>query len=176
MPAYEDPSLDCLPALPDAPVALIRLGSDGRVQALNRAAIDLLHLAGADPGALSCSCIRGLATDDLSGDEGVRVAPRADPASWLCYQPDRDTGGGLLSLPDADTAALWRERAVAVAVPVPGGDADRAAQLLARVGDRLAACELDLALDAVDADLPEARRLSAGFGNLAEAIRQAVAL
>ncbi|MGY1408114.1 methyl-accepting chemotaxis protein [Luteimonas sp. A611] len=176
MPAYEDPSLDCLPALPDAPVALIRLAGDGRVRALNRAAIDLLDLAGADPEALSCSCIWGLATDDLAGDEGVWVAPGADPARRVCYQLDRDSGGWLLSLPDAETAALWRERAAPVVVAASSDGADRAAQLLARVGDRLAACELDLALDAADAQLPEARRLAAGFGNLAEAIRQAVAL
>lgn len=176
MPAYEDPSLDCLPALPDAPVALIRLAGDGRVQALNRAAIDMLDLAGADPEALPCSCVWGLATDDLAGDEGVWVAPGADPARRVCYQHDRDSGGWLLSLPDAETAALWRERAAPAVAAGSGDGADRAAQLLARVGDRLAACELDLALDAVDAELPEARRLSAGFGNLAEAIRQAVAL
>src|SRR5690606_24582839 len=53
---------------------------------------------------------------------------------------------------------------------------DGAARLLARVGDRLAACELELALDADLAAQPQARRLAAGFGNLAEAIRQAVAL
>jgi len=176
MPAYEDPSLDCLPALPDAPVALIRLASDGRVRALNRAAIDLLDLAGVDPEAMPCSCVWGLATDDLIGDEGVWVAPGADPARRVCYQHDRDAGGWLLSLPDAETAALWRERAAPAVVPVSSEDADRAAQLLARVGDRLAACELDLVLDHADAQLPEARRLSAGFGNLAEAIRQAVAL
>src|SRR5690606_41467559 len=72
MPAFEDPSLACLPALPDAPVALIRLGADGRVLALNRAAVDLLDLPGADPTTLSCDCIWGLAPGNLSGDEGVR--------------------------------------------------------------------------------------------------------
>ena len=126
MPAYEDPSLDCLPALPDAPVALIRLAGDGRVQALNRAAIDMLDLAGHALEALSCSCIWGLAPGDLAGDEGVWVAPGADPARRVCYQHDRDSGGWLLSLPDADTAALWRERAVPVVVPASTVGADRA--------------------------------------------------
>ena len=177
MSATEDPSLACLPALPDAPVALIRLEAGGRVQALNRAAIDLLDLAGADPATLSCDCIWGLAPGDLCGDEGVWVAPGADPARRVCYQLDRDGGGWLLSLPDAESAALWRERAaVPAAVPAATGDDGRAARLLAMVGDRLAACELDLALDAGHEGQPEARRLAAGFGNLAEAIRQAVSL
>ncbi|MDH5835063.1 methyl-accepting chemotaxis protein [Luteimonas kalidii] len=187
MPAF-DPAATCLPALPDAPVALIRLDGDGCVQALNRAAIDLLDLAGADPASLRCDCVWGLSPDDLGGEEGVWVAPGPDPARRVCYQYDRDGGGWLLSLPDPHSAALWRERAAAApvvpAVPVapvapvatPVADEDAAVQLLARVGDRLAACELDLALDPADAALPETRRLAAGFGNLAEAIRQAVAL
>src|SRR5690606_27208232 len=177
MPEFEDPSLACLPALPDAPVALIRLGADGRVLALNRAAVDLLDLPGADPTTLSCDCIWGLAPGNLSGDEGVWVAPGADPARRVCYQLDRDGGGWLLSLPDAESAALWRERAAApVAAPAPPEDDGQAARLLAMVGDRLAACELDLGLDAGHEDQPGVRRLAAGFGNLAEAIRQAVGL
>ncbi|TYT26206.1 methyl-accepting chemotaxis protein [Luteimonas viscosa] len=176
MPAFEDRSVACLPVLPDAPVALIRLDRDGRVQALNRAAIDLLDLAGVDLDTLSCSCVWGLAPGDLTGDEGVWVAPGADPARRVCYQHDRDGGGWMLSLPDADSAALWRERSVRATAPPPAGDEARSAQLLALVGDRLAACELELAVDAADAGQPEARRLAAGFGNLAEAIRQAVGL
>ncbi len=177
MPAFEDPSLACLPALPDAPVALIRLAADGRVLALNRAAVDLLDLPGADPTTLSCDCIWGLAPGNLSGDEGVWVAPGPDPARRVCYQLDRDGGGWLLSLPDAESAALWRERAAApVAAPAPPEDHGQAARLLAMVGDRLAACELDLGLDAGQEDQPAVRRLAAGFGNLAEAIRQAVGL
>ncbi len=177
MPAFEDPSLACLPALPDAPVALIRLDAGGRVLALNRAAIDLLDLAAADAASLDSGCIWGLSPDDLCGDEGVWVAPGPDAARRVCYQLDRDAGGWLLSLPDAESAALWRERAApAVAVPVPAADPGDAARLLATVGDRLAACELDLVLGGSEQGLPEARRLAAGFGNLAEAIRQAVAL
>ena len=177
MSATEEPSLACLPSLPDAPVALIRLEAGGRVLALNRAAIDLLDLAGADPATLSCDCVWGLAPGDLSGDEGVWVAPGADPARRVCYQLDRDGGGWLLSLPDAESAALWRERAAATAaVPAPAEDDGRAERLLAMVGDRLAACELDLVLDAGHEDEAGARRLAAGFGNLAEAIRQAVSL
>lgn len=183
MPAFEERATAHLTALPDAPVALVRLDSDGRVLALNRAAVDLLDLAGADPATLSCDCIWGLAPNDLCGEEGVWVAPGPDPARRACYQHDRDGGGWLLSLPDPDTAALWRERAAATpvvpaaaAAAIDDADDTAAAQLLARVGDRLAACELDLALDAADRARPGTRRLAAGFGNLAEAIRQAVGL
>jgi methyl-accepting chemotaxis protein len=170
-----------LSPLPDAPVALIRLDAEGRVLAVNRAAVDLLDLGGAlaDPGALDSRCIWGLSAADLQGEEGVWVASGADPARRVCYQHDRDCGGWLLSLPDAETAALWRERAAPVAppasLPAPA-QADDAQWLLSLVGDRLAACELDLALDPELAAQPQARRLAAGFGNLAEAIRQAVAL
>src|SRR5690606_7845200 len=107
---------------------------------------------------------------DLQGEEGVWVASGADPARRVCYQHDRDCGGWLLSLPDAETAALWRERAAPVAppasLPAPA-QADDAQRLLSLVGDRLAACELDLALDPELAAQPQARRLAAGFGNLA---------
>ena len=171
----EDTGPACLPALPDAPVALIRLGAGGRVLALNRAAIDLLDLAGADPDALSCDCVWGLAPGDLSGDEGVWVAPGPDPARRACYQREADGGGWLLSLPDAHSAALWRAQA-GTAAPAPDAGEDGEAALLGLVCDRLAACELDLALDEACALQPQARRLAAGFGNLAEAIRQAVAL
>jgi len=167
----------CLPALPDAPVALIRLQADGQVLALNRAAIDLLDLSGADLDALPCDCIWGLAPGDLCGDEGVWAAPGPDPARRVCYQRDRDGEGWLLSLPDADTAALWRRQgAPAPTLAAPDAGADQDAALLTRVGDRLAACELDLDLDEATMRSPQARRLAAGFGNLAEAIRQAVAL
>ena len=171
----EDAGPACLPALPDAPVALIRLGAGGEVLALNRAAIDLLDLSGAVPDALSCDCIWGLAPGDLCGDEGVWVAPGPDPARRACYQRDSDGGGWLLSLPDAHSAALWRAQAVAAA-PVADAQGEGEAALLGLVCDRLAACELDLALDEACARQPQARRLAAGFGNLAEAIRQAVAL
>src|SRR5690606_34845973 len=108
-----------LSPLPDAPVALIRLDAEGRVLAVNRAAVDLLDLGGAlaDPGALDSRCIWGLSAADLQGEEGVWVASGADPARRVCYQHDRDCGGWLLSLPDAETAALWRERAAPVAPP-----------------------------------------------------------
>lgn len=183
MPGSEHHNLACLPTLPDAPVALIRLGQDGRVQALNRAAVDLLDLAGVEPSTLSSDCVWGLAADDLCGDEGVWVAPGADPARRVCYQLDRDGGGWLLSLPDAASAALWRERAAPVPTPAAAPptaaqdeEGERAARLLAVVGERLSACDLELVLDPSDAGTSGARRLAAGFGNLAEAIRQAVAL
>ena len=120
----------CLPALPDAPVALIRLGAGGEVLALNRAAIDLLDLSGADPDALSCDCIWGLAPGDLCGDEGVWVAPGPDPARRACYQREADGGGWLLSLPDAHSAALWRAQAAA-ALPVADARGEGEAALLA---------------------------------------------
>ena len=177
MARSEDHATVGLAALPDAPVALVRLDDGGRILAVNRAAVDLLDLAGLADGALDCSCVWGLAPADLQGEEGVWVAPGADPARRVCYQHDRDGGGWLLSLPDAETAALWRERAGPAPVPAPApAQEDGAARLLARVGDRLAACELELALDADLAAQPQTRRLAAGFGNLAEAIRQAVAL
>src|SRR5690606_26329902 len=177
MARSEDHATVGLAALPDAPVALVRLDDGGRILAVTRAAVDLLDLAGLADGALDCSCVWGLAPADLQGEEGVWVAPGADPARRVCYQHDRDGGGWLLSLPDAETAALWRDRAGPAPVPAPApAQEDGAARLLARVGDRLAACELELALDADLAAQPQARRLAAGFGNLAEAIRQAVAL
>ena len=182
MAASEDRTGTSVPALPDAPVALIRLDGDGRVLSLNRAAVDLLDLAGAGPGALDSGCIWGLAPADLSGEEGVWVAPGPDPARRVCYQYDRDCGGWLLSLPDAETAALWRECAARAAAPASAAppaaneDADCATKLLALVGERLSACELELVVDANCAGRPDVRRLAAGFGNLAEAIRQAVAL
>jgi len=181
MAASEDRTATGVATLPDAPVALLRLDDAGQVLAVNRAAIDLLDLAGAAPGTLDSGCVWGLSPDDLAGEEGVWVAPGADPARRVCYQHDRDCGGWLLSLPDAETAALWRERAAAAAEPAPvlapAPVADEgAARLLELVGNRLAACELDLSLDPAIAAHPQGRRLAAGFGNLAEAIRQAVAL
>jgi methyl-accepting chemotaxis protein len=182
MPANDERTLSPT-TLPDAPVALIRLDGEGRVLALNRAAIDLLDLGGVDMATLTSRCVWGLAPEALCGEEGVWVAPGPDPARRACYQHDRDGGGWLLSLPDADTAALWRSHAGATpALPARAEDSHAhagdqgAARLLARVADRLAACELDLSLDAAEAAHPSTRRLAAGFGNLAEAIRQAVAL
>src|SRR5690606_26742906 len=139
MAISEEQAATGLTSLPDAPVALIRLSGEGRVLAVNRAAVDLLDLGGAvaDAGPLDSRCVWGLAPDDLQGEEGVWLAPGADPARRVCYQHDRDCGGWLLSLPDAETAALWRERAApaAPAEPVPV-QADQTARLLSMVGDR----------------------------------------
>lgn len=175
--------------LPDAPVALLRLDADGAVMAANRAALDLLA-AGA--GALigqPCHCVWGLPADALDGEEGVWLAPGEDPARRVRYQRDRDGGGWVLSLPHPETAALLRDVAMLGrdAAPVVGSPAvqplarrlHQARQehaLLERIGTLLGGCDLDLALPADVAAEPASRRIAAGFGNLAEAIRQAVAL
>lgn len=175
--------------LPDAPVALLRLDADGAVTAANRAALDLLA-AGAD--ALigqPCHCVWGLPADALDGEEGVWLAPGEDPARRVRYQRDRDGGGWLLSLPHPETAALLRDVAMLGrdAAPVVGSlavqplarrlhQARQEHALLERIGTLLGGCDLDLALPADVAAEPASRRIAAGFGNLAEAIRQAVAL
>ncbi|MDR7193665.1 methyl-accepting chemotaxis protein [Luteimonas terrae] len=177
-------------ALPDAPVALLRLDAAGHLLDANRVAIDMLALA---PGMLDGQTLGvpwGMPLEALRGHDGVWVAPGADPAARVRYQADPDRGGWILSLPHAETAALLRETA---ALHAAAGDASapfglqplmqeleggRAAhRLLDGIGDLLTRCDLDLAaLADVQDDAPHVRRLSAGFGNLAEAIRQAVAL
>nr|WP_233198673.1 MULTISPECIES: methyl-accepting chemotaxis protein [Luteimonas] len=176
-------------ALPDAPVGLLRLDGEGRLVAANRVAIDVLGLT---PDALdgqACGVPWGLAVEALAEADGVWIAPGDDPAARVYYQADRDQGGWMLSLPHPDTAALLRE--TAALVRGDGGatvtllqplareldDARTARRLLDGIGGLLTRCDLDLAaLCDADDDDPQIRRISAGFGNLAEAIRQAVAL
>ncbi|MEJ2789266.1 MULTISPECIES: methyl-accepting chemotaxis protein [unclassified Pseudoxanthomonas] len=175
--------------LPDAPVGLLRLAADARVLDANRAALDLLdvsaeHLLGQD-GAH----VWGLSPDALTGEEGVWQAPGGDPARRVRYQRDRDDDGWMLSLPHPETATLLREAAglaaesAAVAASpalqplaqrLCEAQADRA--LLERIGLLLGACDLDLVPAEGQAADPLFRQIAAGFGNLAEAIRQAVAL
>ena len=174
--------------LPDAPVALLRLADDGRLLAANRAARDLLGLEPERLPAAVGDFLWGLDPAVLAGEEGVWAAPGDDPARRVRYQ--REAGDGwLLSLPHAETAALLRESA-----RLADGDLSQAThpllwplvrrlaeaggerELLALANDALAGCDLGLELPPQHADTPAGRRLVAGFGNLAEAIRQAVAL
>jgi len=176
--------------LPDAPVGLLRLDADGCLVDANRAAIDLLGLAGAALDGRTRGLPWGLTVDALAGHDGIWLAPGNDPAARVRYQADSERGGWVLSLPHAETAALLREvaglaggdgPAPALTVLQPLAcqleDAAAAHDLLDGIGGLLSRCDLDLAslCDATD-DRPLTRRLSAGFGNLAEAIRQAVAL
>ncbi|WP_045736660.1 methyl-accepting chemotaxis protein [Xanthomonas sp. MUS 060] len=191
------PDAGALPpaGLPDAPIALLRLDPDGCVSAANRAALDLLGIPADTLLGASSEVVWGLPLAALVGSEGSWLAPGNDPSRRVRYQCDRDRDGQgwLLSLPHPETAALLRDVALlgagkaqgaispalqAVAQHVQEGDAAQA--LLERVGEHLTGCDLDLGLSTPLSE-PEAqdilaRRLSAGFGNLAEAIRQAVAL
>lgn len=172
--------------LPDAPVGLLRLDAAGRVTAANRAARDLLELTDAS-SQTSSACIWGLPTDALCTDEGVWVAPGGDAARRVRFQ--RDGEGWMLSLPHPETAALLRDVAMLSAGQAQASgvlpthplaqrlqEAASERQLLENVGERLSNCDLELILPAGQPVSPLQRRLSAGFGNLAEAIRQAVAL
>lgn len=175
--------------LPDAPVGLVRLDAAARVMAANRAAWDLLALS---PDALlgqPCEQLWGLPAQVLNDEEGSWCAPGNDPARRIRYQADRDGEGWLLSLPHPETAALLRDTArlaqgeISVAMAPALRDvaqrlADAATEraLLERIGGLLGGCDLDLALPDAQAAHPLSRQIAAGFGNLAEAIRQAVAL
>lgn len=168
-------------ALPDAPVGLLRLGRDMRIVAANAVACDLLGLGARPEGGWPAPW--GVTRGALRDADGVWIAPGDDLARRLRYR--RDGEGWLVSLPHAETAALLRDHgAAATGAPVQAGpvsayppvdEATGARRLLARVGAGLAACDLDLDL-ADEAGLAADCHLSAGFGNLTEAIRQAVSL
>ncbi|MGQ3469498.1 methyl-accepting chemotaxis protein, partial [Xanthomonas campestris] len=126
---------------------------------------------------------------DLAGEEGVWPAPGDDPAPRVRYTRDRVHGGWLLSLPHVETATLLREaiRLAEDSRPVPispllhplvarlqAEHEDRT--VLERTAQALAGGELELLLPAGLAETEMGRRLQAGFGNLADAIRQALAL
>jgi methyl-accepting chemotaxis protein len=175
--------------LPDAPVALLRLDATGVVLAANQAALDMLGVEAQALLGAACDRIWNLPAEALGGDEGVWVAPGEDAARRVRYQRERDGDGWMLSLPHPETAALLREMALLGQERVPAlatpplqplaqrlQDAVVERQLLDGIGERLSNCELELALPAGQPVSPTLRRLSAGFGNLAEAIRQAVAL
>lgn len=180
------PGAPAVAALPDAPVALLRLGADGHLVAANRAACELLGL---DAGRLP-SAREGLWGLDpaVLGEEGVWTPPDGDAARRVRYR--RDGEGWVLSLPHAETAALLDELERLVTGSDPAGvshpllahlarrleEAAAAQRLLTLAHDGLAGCDLALELPPADAGTPAGRRLAAGFGNFAEAIRQAVAL
>lgn len=161
--------------LPDAPVGLLRLSGDARIVAANAAARDLLGL-GIRPDS-GWPAPWGVTREALRDADGVWQAPGDDPARRLRYR--RDGEGWLVSLPHAETARWLRGRdTLSDTTPPDRADADAAAaarRLLARVGTGLAACDLDLDLADDTASAADCR-LSAGFGNLTEAIRQAVSL
>jgi methyl-accepting chemotaxis protein len=190
--AIEDRQADSVASedvLPDAPVGLVRLDAAARVVAANRAAWDLLALS---PDALlgqPCEQLWGLPAEVLNDEEGSWCAPGNDPARRIRYQADRDGEGWLLSLPHPETAALLRDAARLAQGEIPVASApalrdvaqrlaDAATEraLLERIGGLLGGCDLDLALPDAQAVHPLSRQIAAGFGNLAEAIRQAVAL
>lgn len=166
--------------LPDAPIGLLRLTGHGLIAEANAVARDLLGL-GARPDA-GWPAPWGIPLEALQACEGVWIAPGDDPARRLRYR--RVGEGWLVSLPHAETAALLRDHVghaagapglVTLAAGVAASNTTTDARgLLARVGAGLAACNLDLELG--DSAVAAECRLSAGFGNLTEAIRQAVAL
>ncbi|WP_334179213.1 methyl-accepting chemotaxis protein [Pseudoxanthomonas sp.] len=192
MAAIEDRQADSVAeagVLPDAPVGLVRLDAATRVVAANRVAWDLLAVSPDTLLGQPCESLWGLPAGVLNDEEGNWCAPGNDPARRIRYQADRDGEGWLLSLPHPETAALLRDAArlaqgeVPPAVTPPLRDlAQRLAQatteraLLERIGGLLGGCDLDLALPDTQAAHPLSRQIAAGFGNLAEAIRQAVAL
>jgi Methyl-accepting chemotaxis protein len=175
------------PALPDAPVALLRLDREGRIVAANRAASDLLGLEDAVLPVPASGPLWGLDVGELARAGGVWAAPGDDPARRLRYQADDE--GWIVSLPHAETATLMREAALLAGntgatvthpllAPLAQGlaGASTPLELLAHVNDTLARCDLALELPAAHAESEAGRRLAAGFGNLAEAVRQAVSL
>ncbi|WP_125075865.1 methyl-accepting chemotaxis protein [Pseudoxanthomonas sp. SGT-18] len=174
------------PALPDAPVALLRLDDGFRIVAANRTARDLLGLEDTALPVPAAGPLWGLQRGDLADGAGVWAAPGDDPARRLRYQADGE--GWIASLPHAETATLLREAAGmaagggAVTHPLLAPLAQRLAgaeqprELLAAVNEALARCDLALQLPPAQAASEAGRRLAAGFGNLAEAVRQAVAL
>jgi methyl-accepting chemotaxis protein len=172
--------------LPDAPVALLRVDAEGMLADANRAALDMLGLGAQPVRSAACDVVWGLPPGALRGSEGVWAAP-GDSARRVRYQRDGD--GWILSLPHAETAALLRDIQALARDASPLVESPHLAplrerlqqvlgerELLERAGQRLADCRLDLDLDAQQRTSPGARRLAAGFGNVAESIRQAVAL
>jgi len=177
-------------SLPEAPVALLRLSDQGTLTAFNRAALDVLGCTADELDGADASRLWGLEASEL-GDEGVWAAGGDDPARRVRYRRDPETGGWLLSLPHVETAALLRDAVALAAIQMPQAAAvvapmqplalrlEQAAtdrQLLLKTGEALSACDLALQLPVDLCNTALADKLKAGFGNLAEAIRQAVAL
>ncbi|GAE52738.1 methyl-accepting chemotaxis protein [Xanthomonas arboricola pv. pruni str. MAFF 311562] len=185
----DPPSQTHAALLPDAPVALLRLSAEACVMACNRAGLDVLGKTAGELQGAPASVLWGLSAADLVGEDGVWAAPGDDPARRVRYVRDREHGGWMLSLPHVETAILLREatRLAEDSRPVPispllqplvarlqAEHEDRT--VLERTAQALADCQLELLLPPGLAETDMGRRLQAGFGNLAEAIRQAVAL
>src|SRR5690606_20333408 len=161
------------PALPDAPVALLRLDDGLRIVAANRSARDLLGLEDTALPVPAAGPLWGLQRGDLADGAGVWAAPGDDPARRLRYQADGE--GWIASLPHAETATLLREAAGmaagggAVTHPLLAPLAQRLAgaeqprELLAAVNEALARCDLALQLPPAQAASEAGRRLAAGF-------------
>src|SRR5690606_22144731 len=158
------------PALPDAPVALLRLDREGRIVAANRAASDLLGLEDAVLPVPASGPLWGLDVGELARAGGVWAAPGDDPARRLRYQADDE--GWIVSLPHAETATLMREAALLAGntgasvthpllAPLAQGlaGASTPLALLAHVNDTLARCDLALALPAAHAEREAGRRV-----------------
>ncbi len=177
-----------LESLPEVPVALLRLSGDGLLTGCNQMALDLLGCSQEELAGAPAALVWGLDHTQL-GEEGVWVAAGDDPARRVRYQRDRREGGWMLSLPHVETAALLRDaQALAgdavplvASVPMQGvvqrlRQAAAERQMLLRTGEALSACDLALRLPDGLGQSPLVGKLRAGFGNLAEAIRQAVSL
>lgn len=175
-------------SLPDAPVPLLRLDSRAVVVAANRAALEALETRMEVLRGQPCDRIWGLPLEALSEPAGIWLAPDGDPAHRVRHRQDRDNGGWWLSLPHAETAGLLRDAArlerddvaeSSLLEPVARRlhQAEGGQRLLGDISVLLSGCNLDLPpLQVSSAAHPLSRRVAAGFGNLAEAIRQALLL
>ncbi|MET0129098.1 MAG: methyl-accepting chemotaxis protein [Stenotrophomonas chelatiphaga] len=146
--------------LPDLPVGLLWIDATGVVLAANPEAYRQL---GGDARLLGSDCaqIWGLPLQALE-EHGAWTSPEG---RQLHYR--------------ANASGWWVTLAPTMALPVTheglrGDDGTHA--LLDAIAEPLAACDLDIRWPQPLPAVPAARRLSAGFGNLAEAIRQSVAL
>lgn len=173
--------------LPDAPVPLLAVDAAGLVRAANREARARLALA-EGPLAEPVSRVWGMPLEALVGEEGQWSA-EGDPARQVRFR--RGAEGWWLSLPDAAHADLLAALAAMrgqgqaddTATPAPLlelarslDEGARAQDLLERAAEGLSGCDLSLDIPPALQGHPSAGRLAAGFGNLSEAIRQAVVL
>lgn len=175
-----------VPAPPEVPVPLLALTREGRVCAANTLARECLGLPLQEPLDMDADAVWGVSASLLSGEQGEWAAPDR-PAHRVRYR--RTDWGWWLSLPDPEELRLREGIAALSGGEAPEGVSTallpwllqrRAAQdgerLLALAGAGLAGCDLRLSLEEGLAEHPQAGLLAAGFGNLSEAIRQAVTL
>ncbi|RXR08818.1 methyl-accepting chemotaxis protein [Pseudoxanthomonas composti] len=143
--------------LPDLPVGLLWVDATGLVQAANAEAHRVL---GADASLLQASCERIW---------GLPLRVLEEQGQWNAREGQvryRDNGAGW-----------WITLAPAQAqIDAATEQDDGTHALLAAIAEPLAGCDLDIRWPTPLPALPAASRLNAGFGSLAEAIRQAVAL